>query len=75
MFRNLKKILDEKGITVKAYAEFLGVSEKTAHNKIYGKTEFTLGEVIKTCTFICPEYKIDYVFAEEKREQGSAQGE
>ena len=69
MFKNLKKILDEKGITVKAYAEFLGVTEKTAHNKIHGKTDFTLGEVIKTCTFICPEYKIDYVFYEEKVER------
>lgn len=69
MFKNLKKILDDKGITVKAYAEFLGVSEKTAHNKIQGKTEFLFSEVIKTCTFICPEYRMEYVFAVEKSPQ------
>lgn len=62
MYKNLMKILTDKKITMKAYAEFLGVSEKTVQNKAYGKTEFTLGEAVKTCTFICPEYKMDYVF-------------
>lgn len=62
MYRNLVKILQEKKITIKAYAEFLGVSEKTAQNKIKLKTDFTLGEAKKTCTYICPEYKMDYVF-------------
>lgn len=62
MYRNLLKILADKKITMKAYAEFLGVSEKTVQNKTYGKTEFTLGEAVKTCTFICPEYKMDFVF-------------
>lgn len=69
MFKNLKKILDNKGITVKAYADFLGVSEKTAHNKIQGKTDFSYTEVAKTCTFICPEYKMEYVFAVDKSTQ------
>lgn len=62
MYKNLMKILTDKKITMKNYAEFLGVSEKTVQNKVYGKTEFTLGEAVKTCTFICPEYKMDYVF-------------
>lgn len=62
MFRNLANILSNKKITMKAYAEFLDVSEKTVQNKMKGITEFTLEEVMKTCTVICPEYKIDYVF-------------
>lgn len=52
MYKNLAKILADKKITMKAYAEFLNVSEKTVQNKIYGRTEFTLGEAIKTCSFI-----------------------
>lgn len=40
MYKNLMKILTDKKITMKAYAEFLGVSEKTVQNKAYGKTEF-----------------------------------
>lgn len=69
MLKNLKKILDDKGITVKAYAEFLGISEKTARNKLQGKTEFLFSEVLKTCTFICPEYRMEYVFAIDKTTQ------
>ena len=66
MYKNLTKILDDKNITMKAYAEFLNVSEKTVQNKIYGRTEFTLGEAIRTCSIICPEYKMDFVFARKE---------
>lgn len=62
MYKNLLKILGDKKITMKAYAELLGVSEKTIQNKIYGRTEFTLGEAVKTCSVICPEYKLDFIF-------------
>lgn len=62
MYKNLIKILTDKKITMKAYAEFLGISEKSVQNKVYGRTEFTLGEAVRTCCFICPEYKMDYVF-------------
>lgn len=62
MYQNLVQILTSKKITMKAYAEFLGVSEKTVQNKVYGRTEFTLGEAIKTCSLICPEYKMDFIF-------------
>lgn len=62
MYKNLVRILGEKKITMKAYAEFLGVSEKTVQNKVYGRSEFTLGEATKTCLIICPEYKMEYVF-------------
>ena len=72
MFKNLVKILNEKKITMKAYAEFLGISEKTVQNRIYGRTEFTLGEATKTCTIICPEYRLDFVF--EKQEAGADAG-
>lgn len=61
-YKNLEKILKDKGLTIKAYAEFLGITEKSVQNKMRSRTEFTLGEAIKTCKFICPEYRMDYVF-------------
>ncbi len=70
MYKNLAKILNEKKITMKAYAKFLGISEKTVQNKMYGRTEFTLGEATKTCSIICPEYRLDFVF--EKQEGGES---
>lgn len=66
MYKNLAEILKRKGITIKAYAELLGISEKSAQNKIYARTEFTLGEALKTCALM-PEYKMDYVFAMEEK--------
>lgn len=62
MLINLKKALDNKNITLRAYAAFLGVSEKTAWNKINEITDFTYPEVKKTCDNILPEYKTDYLF-------------
>lgn len=63
MFKNLRNALSDKGITLKAYAEFLGVTEKTIQNKMNGKTEFTLAEAVKTSNFLLPEYRLDYLFA------------
>lgn len=51
---------------MKAYAKFLGVSEKTVQNKVYRRTEFTLNEVLKTRSFIAPEYKLDFIFEKEE---------
>lgn len=61
-FMHLKEALRKRNISNKAYAEFLGVSEKTVQNKINGKTEFTLSEVTKTMKIIFPEYAMEYLF-------------
>lgn len=63
LFSNLEKLLDSKSMSTKDYSVFLGIAEKTAYNKINGKTEFTLGEINKT-SYLFPEYKIDYFFAQ-----------
>lgn len=68
MYPNLRNALYQKGISIKQYAAFLGVGEKTAHNKIKGNTDFTYPEFRKTCTILLPEYNADYLF-EEKAEK------
>ena len=62
MYKNLKEALKAKGITIKSYADILGVSEKTIKNKLSGTTEFTLSEVSKTLNCIFPEYTMSYLF-------------
>lgn len=62
MFHNLKNALSQKKISIKAYSEFLGVSEKTIQNKMNGTTVFTYPEFKKTCSFLLPEYNADYLF-------------
>lgn len=62
MLLNLRKALDDKHITVRGYASFLGVSEKTVRNKLDGITDFTYPEVNKTKEELLPEYDIAYLF-------------
>lgn len=66
MLRNLKNALDSKGITMRAFAAVLGVSEKTVQNKINGVTDFTYPEVRKTKKELLPDYDVDYLFKDDK---------
>ena len=52
MFDNLRTALQKKGISVKRYAEVLGIGEKTVQNKLTGRTDFTYPEFRKTCTLL-----------------------
>ena len=67
MFHNLRMALRQKGISVKQYAEVLGIGEKTVQNKLTVKTDFTYPEFRKTCTLLF-EYNADYLFAEQVAE-------
>lgn len=62
MYKNLIRIISEKGVSNKQLAMVLGVSEKTLWNKLNGKTEFSLRDAKLISDTICPEYKMDYVF-------------
>ncbi len=42
----------------------MSVGEKTAQNKLAGRTDFTYPEFRKTCTLLF-EYNADYLFAEK----------
>lgn len=64
MFTNLKTVLYQKGISLRQYAQFLGVSEKTVQNKLNGITDFTYPEFRKTCILLLPEYNADFLFSE-----------
>ena len=50
MLQNLKKALDNKRISLAAYAAILGVTEKTIRNKIAEETPFTYPEKNKNGT-------------------------
>ena len=67
MLKNLEKALAAKGITKKAYADFLGVCEKTVHNKLGGVTEFRYPEVRRTAELLFPGVDIAYLFAESAK--------
>ena len=56
--------LARKSIGPKMFSAFLGVSEKTAWNKMQGFSEFTVFEALKIKKEIFPEYDLDWLFAD-----------
>lgn len=68
MLANLKKALESKGITLRAYAAVIGVSEKTAWNKINEETPITYQEARTTKRELFPEYDEEYLFASDRLE-------
>lgn len=67
MFRNLITILKKENISIKAFADFLGVSEKTAHNKLSERTAFTYPETQRIRLYLLPQYNPDYLFTTEDK--------
>ncbi len=66
MLKNLKKALNSKNIAIKAYASFLGISEKSVWNKIEEKTAVTYPEARRTKAELFPEYDLEYLFASDQ---------
>ncbi len=73
MLTNLKKALDNKNISLKAYSAFLGISEKSVWNKINEETCFTYPEAARTLKELLPEYNIDYLFTSDGNVRKSAE--
>lgn len=61
---NIKNAMQKRNMTYPAFASLLGISEKTAKNKVAGRSEFTYGEARKV-KIIFPEYDLDYLMADE----------
>ena len=72
MFGNLRTALQQKGVSMKQYAEVLGVGEKTAQNKLAGRRDFTYSEFKKTCALLF-EYNADYLFTEKAAKENRGQ--
>jgi len=66
MLHNLKTALEKKRISIKAYSLILGISEKSARNKINEETTLTYPEARITKKELFPEYEFEYLFASDK---------
>lgn len=64
MFVNLQDLISKKNVTLDDFSQLLGVSKKTAYNKLQGITDFTLPEIKKISKCMFPEYSFDYLFAD-----------
>lgn len=61
MFSNLNAELARRNITAKELAEVLKVSRKTVDNKLSGRSEFTLSEILAIAELL-PGNSITYLF-------------
>ena len=64
---NVQKALISKNISMKALAQFLGVTEKTIQNKIQGDTDFSFPEAKRIKMELLPEYDYDYLFGADQQ--------
>ena len=72
MFINLRKALDRRCISLREYADFLGISEAAVQDKLEGGKDFTYWEFRRTRDLLLPEYNADFLFAETILENRSA---
>lgn len=62
MYRNLKRAMSEKKITMEGMARILGVHRNTIQNKLDGESEFSINQAFEIARVIFPEYKLSYLF-------------
>lgn len=59
----LKKLLENSPISLKEYAELLGMASKTLYNKLSGESEFTYSEYL-ALKRLFPDRNMDYYLSE-----------
>jgi len=66
MFGNLRAALRDHHISTAMLARILGVTEKTANNKLSGVTDWTWTEIQSVRTLF-PQYQLDWLFATDNK--------
>lgn len=72
-YNNLKTVLQTNELSLKAFADFLGIGTEAAADKLNGKTDFTYPEYRRVCNFLFPEMNPDYLFAQTDMIEATAQ--
>jgi transcriptional regulator with XRE-family HTH domain len=65
MFSNLRAELARKGLTTTDIADILGISKKSARNKLYGRSSFSIEEAFKLRDEVAPGMALDELFKKE----------
>lgn len=61
-FKNLLTEMFKHGITQKDIAVLIGKTQKTVSQKLNGKIDFYMDEIIKIRNLLNPELSIEYLF-------------
>ena len=68
MLKNLDRAIKNKGITLKSYASILGISEKSAWNKVNEVTDLTYKEARITKENLFPEFDSNWLFTSDRQQ-------
>ena len=63
MFRNLLAEMARNNFSGKDVSELIGMDYGSWRNKMRGRTEFTLGEMLNIRNKVFPDMTLDYLFA------------
>ncbi len=61
-FKNLVSEMVKNGIETSDIANLLGKTQKSVSQKLNGKIDFYMDEIIKIRNFLNPELSIEYLF-------------
>lgn len=62
--KNIEEVRKNKGVTLVAIADLLGVGYRTVRDKIDGVSDFKFGETVAIKKAFFPEYELEYLFSE-----------
>ena len=68
MNNNLRKVMREKNLTVRALAAILGIAEPSLQNKLQGVSDWKLQEVMQIMSLF-PEYTMAWLFKRDSKEE------
>lgn len=72
MLENLEKVRKDKNVSLNQIADLLGYTRyQTISSKIQGQTKFYFDEALLIQKVLFPEYKIEYLFTQDKPKQPS----
>lgn len=63
--KNFEAEMKRYGVTLSDIQAVLGCAERTAWNKVYSKTDFTLPEAFKIRDSLFPTLRMEYLFAQD----------
>lgn len=75
MLNNLKAEMVRNGVSAMAIADAIGRTSRTVRDKIIGRCEFYISEAIAIRARFFPGMSLEYLFADDSRNQSAAKDE
>lgn len=65
MYNNLRAEMTRRNVTAQAVADLLGKTVRTVRDKLMGRSDFTISEIIKIQSNLFPGLSLEYLAKKE----------